>query len=68
MAILGSGQIVAQLAQAGLIDEYQILLNPVALGQGRTMFDSISARLTLKLAKTRTFGNGTILLCYVPTT
>jgi dihydrofolate reductase len=68
MAILGSGQIVAQLAQAGLIDEYQILLNPVVLGQGRTMFDGIAEKLILKLAKTRSFGNGNILLCYVPTT
>jgi dihydrofolate reductase len=57
-----------QLAQAGLIDEYQILLNPVVLGQGRTMFDGIAEKLILKLAKTRSFGNGNILLCYVPTT
>ena len=68
MAILGSGRIVAQLAQAGLIDEYQVVLNPVVLGQGRTMFDGIAEKLTLKLTKTRTFGNGNILLCYAPTT
>src|SRR5215510_20552 len=37
LTILGSGSIVAQLEQAGLIDEYQILLNPVILGKGRTM-------------------------------
>ncbi len=68
MVILGSGQIVAQLAQAGLIDEYQIVLNPVVLGQGRTMFDGIAETLALKLAKTRTFGNGNILLWYAPMT
>jgi dihydrofolate reductase len=39
LTILGSGSIVAQLAQAGLIDEYQILLNPVVLGKDRTMFE-----------------------------
>src|SRR3989304_3263849 len=38
MAILGSGSIVSQLAQAGLIDEFQIVVNPIALGQGRTLF------------------------------
>src|SRR5262245_50251577 len=37
LTVLGSGSIVAQLAQAGLIDEYQILLNPVMLGKGKTM-------------------------------
>ena len=66
MAILGSGSIVSQLAQEGLIDEYQIVVNPVVLGKGRTMFDGIKEKLTLKLTKTRTFGNGNILLCYEP--
>ena len=64
MAILGSGSIVSQLAPHGLIDEYQIVVNPVALGTGRTMFDGIKERLPLKLTKTRIFGNGNVLLCY----
>ena len=67
MVIFGSGSIVSQLAQAGLIDEYQIVVDPVALGKGRTMFDGIKEKLTLKLKKTRTFGNGNVLLCYEPT-
>jgi dihydrofolate reductase len=66
MAILGSGSIVAQLAQEGLIDEYQVVVNPVVLGQGRTMFEGLKERLNLKLTKTRTFGNGNVLLCYEP--
>ncbi len=67
IAILGSGSIVAQLAQEGLIDEYQIALNPVVLGKGRTMFDGIKEKLTLKLTKTRAFGNGNVMLYYEPT-
>jgi dihydrofolate reductase len=66
MVILESGSIVSQLAQEGLIDEYQIVVNPVVLGKGRTMFDGIKEKLTLKLTKTRTFGNGNVLLCYEP--
>jgi dihydrofolate reductase len=66
IAILGSGSIVSQLAQEGLIDEYQVVLNPVVLGKGRTMFDGIKGKLTLKLTKTRTFSNGNILLYYEP--
>jgi dihydrofolate reductase len=66
MAILGSGSIVSQLAQEGLIDEYQIVVNPVVLGEGRTMFDGIKEKLTLKLTKTRTFGNGNVMLYYEP--
>jgi dihydrofolate reductase len=67
MTILGSGSIVSQLAQEGLIDEYQLIVNPVVLGKGRTMFDGIKAKLALQLTRTRTFANGNILLCYVPT-
>jgi dihydrofolate reductase len=66
MAIMGSGSIVSQLAQEGLIDEYQIVVNPIVLGKGRTMFDSVAEKLTLKRTKTRAFGNGNVLLCYQP--
>ena len=66
MAILGSGSIVSQLAQEGLIDEYQIVVNPIVLGKGRTMFDGIKRKLTLKLASTRAFGNGNVFLRYEP--
>jgi dihydrofolate reductase len=66
MTILGSGSIVSQLAQEGLIDEYQMVLNPVLLGEGRTMFDGIKEKLALKLTKTRTFGNGNVFLRYEP--
>jgi dihydrofolate reductase len=66
LTVLGSGSIVAQLAAAELIDEYQLLLNPVALGQGRTMFDGIGKQLAFRLTDTRHFGNGNLLLCYEP--
>jgi len=67
IAILGSGSIVSQLAQEGLIDEYQAVINPVVLGKGRTMFDGIKGKLALRPTKTRVFANGNILLCYVAT-
>jgi dihydrofolate reductase len=66
MVIFGSGIVVSQLAQAGLIDEYQIVVNPIVLGAGRTMFEGIAEKLSLKLTKARTFGNGNVLLCYEP--
>jgi dihydrofolate reductase len=66
MAILGSGSIVAQLAQEGLIDEYQIMVGPIVLGKGRSLFDGVQRRLNLRLTNTRTFGNGNVLLCYEP--
>ncbi len=64
MVILGSGSIVSQLAQAGLIDEYQFVVVPVALGKGRTMFEGIKDKQPLKLTGTRTFRNGNVFLTY----
>jgi dihydrofolate reductase len=66
MVVLGSGTIVSQLAQANVIDEYQIIVNPVALGAGRTLFEGVTARRPLKLIRTRAFRNGKVLLCYEP--
>ena len=66
MVILGSGSIVSQLSQAGLIDEYQIVMSPIVLGEGRTLFDGVEKKQPLKLAKSRAFGNGNVLLCYEP--
>src|SRR5450432_2992769 len=62
--IFGSGTIVSQLAQEGLIDEYKIIVNPLVLGKGRTMFEGVKDKLTLKLSSTRAFGNGNVLLTY----
>ena len=66
MAILGSGSIVSQLAQAGLIDELQMVVNPTVLGKGRTLFEGVKEKLGLKLIKTRAFGNGNVVLYYEP--
>jgi dihydrofolate reductase len=61
LVILGSGSIVAQLSEARLIDEYQLALNPVVLGKGRSLFTSAIA---LKLKRTRAFANGNVVLWY----
>src|SRR6266581_3639361 len=60
LVIFGSGTIVSQLAQQSLIDEYQIVVIPVVLGRGRTMFEGIKDKVNLKRTKTRTFRNGNV--------
>ncbi|HTT11298.1 MAG TPA: dihydrofolate reductase family protein [Burkholderiaceae bacterium] len=64
LVVLGSGRIVAQLAQAGLVDEFEIVVNPLVLGRGRSMFEGIEHRLKLELLKTRQFANGNMVLWY----
>jgi dihydrofolate reductase len=64
LTILGSGRIVAQLAQAGLIDSYQLVVVAVAIGKGRTLFEGITGQPRLQLTKTRAFKNGNVVLEY----
>jgi dihydrofolate reductase len=66
MAILGSGSIVKQLADAGLIDMFQIVVNPVAIGAGKSLFAGLARPLNLALMNTRVFGNGSVVLWYTP--
>ena len=67
LVILGSGELVASLGPAGLIDEYQLVIVPVVLGRrGRSLFGGFAAGMDLRLARSRRFGNGNMLLCYEP--
>ena len=64
MVILGSGSVLTQLAEAGLMDSYQFLLDPVALGAGTTLFNGMNRALNLTLTSSRTFKSGAVLLSY----
>jgi dihydrofolate reductase len=66
IALLGSGSIMSELAQRGLVDEYRIMVNPLILGEGNLLFKGITKRIPMKLIKTRTFRNGNVLLYYQP--
>lgn len=66
IVIFGSGTIVQQMTNLGLVDEYRLLVNPIILGKGKPMFANMKDMLKLKLLKIRTFGNGNILLYYSP--
>lgn len=66
MTLLGSGSIVTQFAEQGLIDEYQIMVDPVVLGDGTPIFKGINNKLKLRLLKTKRFRSGNVLLYYQP--
>ncbi|HEY9167331.1 MAG TPA: dihydrofolate reductase family protein [Candidatus Kryptonia bacterium] len=66
LVLMGSGSIVSQFAQEGLIDEYQIVVVPVVLGGGRTMFQGIRGKIPMRLVSSRSFGNGNVFLSYEP--
>ena len=66
LVIMGSGSIVSQLTVARLIDEYQVVLCPIVLGSGRTLFAGVEQKVGLTLKKTRSFRNGNVVLWYEP--
>ncbi len=66
IAIFGSSDLAVACIEHGLIDEFRIMVNPVILGQGKTLFKGIQEMLNLKLIKTKSFKAGNILLYYEP--
>ncbi|RXZ47595.1 dihydrofolate reductase [Agromyces fucosus] len=64
LSILGSGELVRALANAGLIDEYVLIIHPLLLGTGQRMFDGVHQELTL--LSSMTTGTGITLARYAP--
>lgn len=66
IAIFGSNNLCVSLIPESLIDEFRIMINPVALGRGSPLFAGLRERSDLKLIKAREFRSGNVLLCYKP--
>ena len=66
LLVYGGSSFVASLIEHNLVDEYHLLVNPVVLGNGVTIFAGLADPLCLNLVKNRMFSCGTVLLCYKP--
>ena len=64
MIVFGSGSIVSQLTQHGLIDEYQFAVCPILLGNGRPLFSDVSKSLRLDLLEAKAYPSGDAMLRY----
>jgi dihydrofolate reductase len=64
--LVGSPGLIVSFTRLGLIDEYQLNVQPIVLGSGLPLFKNINERLDLKLLKTKTFASGAVTLYYVP--
>ncbi|WP_121812022.1 dihydrofolate reductase family protein [Mucilaginibacter kameinonensis] len=60
----GSISVVKKLAAVDLIDEYQLWVHPVILGNGRPLFNGLKSSLPLKLLSQKVFSSGVILMVY----
>lgn len=64
LLVYGGSSFVASLIQHNLIDEYHLLVNPIALGRGAPIFTKLAENLPLSLVTSRAFSCGTVLLGY----
>jgi dihydrofolate reductase len=66
IAVLGSRSVLAQLSDAGLVDEVRITLNPVILAAGPPLFGQHAVPHNLELVASRALDGGAMLLVYRP--
>jgi dihydrofolate reductase len=66
LLVLGSTHLTANFAAAGVLDELRIMICPIAIGQGRSLFEDLKGRLALSLAHVRQFDSGNVLLTSRP--
>jgi dihydrofolate reductase len=62
----GGGRLAGALAAADLIDEYRLLVQPLALGRGQSLFDQLPTSRHLNLVETTPFPNGVVVHVYRP--
>jgi len=62
----GGARFVQALSRLGLIDEYRLVILPVALGDGLAMFKDLPRPLTLSLEESTAFPDGTVISVYKP--
>jgi dihydrofolate reductase len=62
----GGAGFARSLVASGLIDEYRLVIHPVALGQGQPLFSGLLSRVDLRLVSTTPFGSGVVAAVYQP--
>lgn len=66
IGIFGSPKLTASLLQLGLVDELRVMVHPILLGAGTSLFSTLGRRLPLQLRRTTTFSSGNVLMVYRP--
>jgi dihydrofolate reductase len=66
LAFFGSPTLTASLIEAGLVDELRVMVHPILLGAGKSLFSALSRRVHVELLRTTVFHSGNVLLVYRP--
>lgn len=64
--VLGGANIAQQFMQYDLIDEFQLSVHPVILGEGKPLFKDLKEKMNLSLVNSKLFDSGVITLYYQP--
>jgi len=64
--VFGSVSLVNTLMHHGLVDEYRLMVFPIVVGSGKRLFEDGSGTTVLKLAESKTFDSGVVVLTYEP--
>jgi dihydrofolate reductase len=64
LVVHGSAQLVQSLLERDLVDELRLMVFPVVLGSGKTLFGETSNKKPLKLKDTKAVGDGVIIQIY----
>ena len=66
IAVVGGADFVSALIKEGLIDEYHLIINPTAMGNGMTIFNSLDGIRQFEPIKAKLYSGGKIVLSYKP--
>jgi dihydrofolate reductase len=64
MHVVGGAALVSSLMNLGLIDELQLMVNPLILGGGKALFKDVKDRHALKLVRAKPLKSGKVSLIY----
>jgi dihydrofolate reductase len=66
LAMFGSPTLTASLIEQGLVDELRVMVHPILLGGGKSLFSTLHRRMPVELERTTVFKSGNVLLHYRP--
>ena len=62
--IVGGVKLASSIINTGLVDEYRLMVNPIILGRGKSLYFNFLTQFSLELLKVETMDNGVAILSY----
>ena len=66
LAVFGSSTLTVSLIDEGLVDELRVMVQPILLGAGKSLFAGLHDRVPVQLQRTTVFSSGNVMLHYRP--